>query len=186
MRGFRRIIIDGIGTANNGVKPHHFSFKSKELKMKKKEAFTLIEIMTTVGIIGLLAGLGSLAVLKGIESARINEATTRVQMLSAAVLQLAWDTGRLPNGQLRTAGGSTEVWDLTGSGAGLLSASSGYINWKGPYLDAIEKDPWGNPYFFDPDYRIAGVDHMVVGSFGPNGKGRNLYDSDDIYVLVDD
>ncbi|MFT5473692.1 MAG: hypothetical protein ACI856_002024, partial [Kiritimatiellia bacterium] len=29
-----------------------------------------------------------------------------------------------------------------------------------------------------------GVFEKVVGSFGPNGVGRNRYDSDDIYVLV--
>lgn len=152
----------------------------------KKNAFTLIEIMITVSLIGLLAGLGSLAVVKGMENGRINEATTRLHMMSAAVLQLAWDTGRLPNGQLRTRAGSTEIWDLTGANAGLLSASSTYTDWKGPYLDELTNDPWGNPYFFDPDYLIKGVNHMVVGSFGPNGKGRNLYDSDDIYVLLDD
>ncbi|MCF7818055.1 MAG: type II secretion system protein GspG [Kiritimatiellales bacterium] len=152
----------------------------------KKSAFTLIEIMIVVAIIGLLAGLSSLALRKGQKTAKINEATTRLQMMSAAILQLAWDTGRLPNGQLRTKAGSTEVWDLTRASAGLLSASSTYTEWKGPYIDEIGNDPWGNPYFFDPDYLIKGVNHIVVGSFGPNGQGQNLYDSDDIYVLLDD
>lgn len=151
-----------------------------------KKGFTLVEIMITVSVIGLLAALCTYGVTQGRKNARINEAKVELEMLSAAVLQLAWDTGYWPNRALRTRPGSTEIWDISGDQNGLEGSDGFFRNWKGPYYDEAVEDPWGNPYFFDPDYRVDGVMRIVVGSFGPNGRGRNEYDSDDIYVLLDD
>lgn len=151
----------------------------------KKRGFTLVEIMIVVAIIGLLAGIGVPAILKSVQNSRIKQAQTELEMMSAAILQLAWNTGKWPNGQLRTVGGSQERWNLSEARCGLLATDGSYNEWKGPYYEGVIKDPWGNPYFFDPDYRRDGV-HVVVGSFGPNGWGQNRYDSDDIYVLLDD
>jgi len=124
--------------------------------------------------------------MKGVENSRIKNAETDLEMISAAVLQLAWDTGKWPNGLVRTSPGSAEVWDISGDQSGVMGSDGSYNDWKGPYYDGETLDPWGNPYFFDPDYRISGVNQIVVGSFGPNGSGRNLYDNDDIYVRLDD
>jgi len=157
----------------------------------KKSGFTLVEIAVVTMIIGLLATLGSLAIMRGIQGSRIKNAQAELEIISTAVLQLAWDTGKWPNGQPRIAGGSTEMWDVSEDRCGLLDTDGNYGKWKGPYYDGPIKDPWGNPYFFDPDYRHREKDGtvrnaVVVGSFGPNGSGRNLYDSDDVYVLLDD
>jgi general secretion pathway protein G len=153
----------------------------------KKNGFTIVEIMLVVSIIGTLAAMGTLAIRKAIEGSRINEAQTELEMLSAATLQLAWDTGRWPNGQKRTQGGTTEIWDISPAKCGLLSTDGTYNEWKGPYYEGETKDPWGNPYFFDPDYLLEGVNRAVVGSLGPDGIGRNQYkDNDNIYIRVDD
>jgi len=154
--------------------------------MKKTEGFTLIEISITVSIIGLLAALAAIAVTRAHQSALNKQASGELQFLSASILQMAWDTGKWPNKALRTNPGSTEIWALGGKAVGLTQTDGSYNNWKGPYYEGSLVDPWGHPYFFDPDYLIKGVNHVVVGSFGPNGVGRNLYDSDDIYVLLDD
>ncbi len=154
--------------------------------MNTKKGFTLIEITITVAIIGLLASMAALAVTKANASARKKQARTELQFLSAAILQMAWDTGKWPNGAIRTNPGSDEEWTLGGASVGLLSTDGAYNNWKGPYYEGSLVDPWGNPYFFDPDYRTNDVNRVVVGSFGPNRVGRNLYDKDDICVLLDD
>jgi general secretion pathway protein G len=156
------------------------------MKQMQKNGFTLIEILIVVAIVGLLATMGALSVMTSVNNGRIKGAETELQLLSAAVLQMAWDTGKWPNQRARNNGGSTEIWDISGDSSGLFGAVDSYDNWKGPYYNGESLDPWGNPYFFDPDYRVGGVNHVVVGSFGPNGKGRNLYDSDDVYVLLDD
>ena len=157
----------------------------------KKSGFTLVEIAVVTMIIGLLASLGSMAIMKSVRNARIKEAQTDLEMISTAVLQLAWDAGKWPNGQPRTTGGSVERWDISADSCGLMGTDGSYSDWKGPYYGGEILDPWDNPYFFDPDYRHREKDGtvrnaVVVGSFGPNGSGRNLYDSDDIYVLLDD
>ncbi len=154
--------------------------------MKRRRGFTLIEILVTMSIITLVASMATYAVLAASRKARIKQATTELQILSAAALQLAWDTGRWPNQAVRTTPGSTEIWDIAPASVGLMAPHAAFINWKGPYYEGSLRDPWGNPYFFDPDYMVKGVNRVVVGSFGPNGVGRNLYDSDDIYVLLDD
>jgi hypothetical protein len=90
-----------------------------------------------------------------------------------------------PGGLDRGVSQNPETWDLTTADAGLLANDGDFENWQGPYLPSIVLDPWGSPYFFDPDYRIGSVNRVVVGSFGPNRRGRNIYDSDNVYVLLD-
>lgn len=152
----------------------------------KKSGFTLVEIMIVVAIVGLLASMGMLAIRKSVKTSKIKNTQAELEMISAAALQLAWDTGRWPNGNPRNIGTSLEMWDISLPSCGLMDTDGSFNEWKGPYYGGEVEDQWGNPYFFDPDYNIGGVNHVVVGSFGPNGKGRNQYDSDDIYVLLDD
>jgi general secretion pathway protein G len=159
---------------------------ANEVCRMKNKGFTLIEIIVVTLLIGILATLGSYAILKGVNNGRIKNAEAELEMLSAAVLQLAWDTGKWPNGAWRNAGGSVEMWDITYNRSGLLGTDGSYDHWKGPYFEGPLIDPWGNPYFFDPDYSIDGVMRPVVGSFGPNGMGPNMYDADDIYIRLDD
>jgi type II secretory pathway pseudopilin PulG len=152
----------------------------------RKNGFTSIEIAIVTIIIGFLAALGSLAVRRGVETSRIKNTQAELEILGAAVLQLAWDSGQWPNGAVRTTGGSVEIWNVSPASVGLMDTDGSYNNWLGPYYDGNLEDPWGNDYFFDPDYLIDGIDRVVIGSFGPNGVGPNTYDSDDIYVLLDD
>ncbi len=141
--------------------------------------------MIVVAIIGLLATMGALRISKVRTESRRKIAETEVALIASAVEKLAWDTGRWPNGEWRSDAVSedNEIWSLEGSG---LDNDGGgvYENWKGPYYEGSYEDPWGNPYFFDSDYRIDGVDTVVVGSFGPNGVGQNIYDSDNVKVPV--
>ncbi|MEI6892562.1 MAG: prepilin-type N-terminal cleavage/methylation domain-containing protein [Pontiella sp.] len=153
-----------------------------------KKGFTLVEIIIAVAIMGLLASAGGVVIHKSVTHARIKAAESELAIYSCAVLQLAWDTGKWPNGEVRTQAGGNEVWDLSSEAAGLMVEGSDnvYPNWNGPYYEGVTEDPWGNSYFFDPDYRIDGVMRIVIGSLGPNGVGRNVYEIDNIYILLDD
>ena len=153
---------------------------------RRKEGFTVIEVAFVTGIIGLLAAMGSYGIMTAIANSRQKTVDIELSMISTATLQLAWDTGLWPNRASLKSPGSTEIWDISPGSSGLTEKSSAFSNWKGPYYDGATIDPWGNPYFFDPDYLVDGVMRVAVGSFGPNGRGRNAYDDDDIYVLLDD
>lgn len=159
--------------------------------MKNKTGFTLIEIIITMGVFILLV-LGSMIAYSSARE-RVNIDTTNVQLdqLLASIKLLELDTKLWPgNGSPQTpytlacSGGANEVWDLTVDSAGLLATDGNFTNWGGPYIAEIPLDPWGNPYFFDSDYVVDGEQAVVLGSFGPNGVGQNLYDSDDIIRIL--
>ncbi len=158
----------------------------------RREAYSLTEIMIAVLLVGVLMGIVVPSVMKARQRVRIERARADVEMLAAAVRQLAWDTGKWPGAEDRTSTRGIEVWDLSTPEAGLLSRGSGFDaeSWKGPYAMSVPLDPWGQPYFFDQDYFVitGGVRQAiaVVGSFGPNRVGRNIYDEDNIFVWVDD
>lgn len=153
-----------------------------------REGMSVVEIMIVVAIIGLLSGLGVYNIHQGRQSSKIKEAKAYLELLSSAVMQMSWDTGKWPPGIPRNSAVSTannEYWDLSLAPAGLVTNAAGFPSWKGPYIRAVPpRDPWGMPYFFDADYRLGGKDIVVVGSFGPNKKGRNVYDADDIVVKI--
>ena len=155
---------------------------------KQKNGFTVLEVIVVVSIIGLLAGLGVIATNKLIGKSRVHTAYSELQLLATAVSQLGWDTGKWPNGAWRDKeiGRNNEMRTLANSAIFEIPSGENYNDWKGPYYEGSVTDPWGNPYFFDDDYRIDGEDRVVIGSHGPNGSGINQYDSDNIWVALDD
>lgn len=156
----------------------------KDGKSGSNAGFTIVEIMVVVAVIGILCVIAVPMYSKIRNEARGREAMSELQLLHSAIRQLAWDTGKWPGAIAREAAQSAEIWDLSTADAGLLENDGDFTGWKGPYIRNIKEDPWGNKYFFDPDYEVDGVDHVVVGSFGPNGEGPNNYDDDDLYVII--
>jgi prepilin-type N-terminal cleavage/methylation domain-containing protein len=151
---------------------------------------TLPEIMVVVAIIGALAVMASLGITKLAEKSRISTAEQDLARLTAAIEQLAWDTGKWPMADARTTQ-DKELDDLSKPQSGLLVNDGRFgSGWKGPYIDIIPLDPWGMKYFFDSDYYVDGNMNntsstnmlVVVGSYGPNKGGT--YDSDNIYVVI--
>lgn len=152
-----------------------------------KKGFTLLEIMIIVSIIGILSLLSTLAVLEAAKNARIKTAEIELAMISVAVEQLAWDTGRWPNKAIRTNPGSSEIWDITSDACGLMGTDGSYSDWKGPYYDGPTIDPWGRPYFFDPDYYpVTGGKYIAVGSFGTAQQSMHAYDDNDVVLTITD
>jgi general secretion pathway protein G len=149
--------------------------------------FTLLELMVVVAIIATLAAVSALVARHYITKAKVIRATGDIEMIYKAIVLLESDTEEWPGHQKvgsTQPSGSNEIWDLSKPKAGLVATDGKFPNWHGPYLTSIPLDPWGNPYFFDTDYKIDGVDRVVLGSFGPNGKGRNVYDDDNIIKII--
>jgi hypothetical protein len=108
-------------------------------------------------------------------------------MIYKAIILLESDTGQWPGHQTVSQinqGWGNEVWDLSGGAGGLVSTDGNFPEWDGPYLPSVPKDPWGKDYFLDTDYQINTVNHIVLGSFGPNEVGQKLYDDDDVIKII--
>jgi general secretion pathway protein G len=155
-----------------------------EKKRAREKGFTLIELMVTTAIIGVLAGIAIPAYSSYKDKGLTAHAKSDLKNIQLAIEVLAGDTETWPGPSDVGITADTEVWDLNAGNAGLVTNGGGFSGWEGPYLQSIPKDPWGNNYFFDPDYELNGQTVAVIGSFGPNGVGPNVYDSDDIVLVL--
>jgi len=159
---------------------------SKKKKPRTSRGFTLIEVLIVTAVIGILASIAAVAGNGYRDRAKIARAQSEIDRISKAFVLLEADTGLWPGKQTPGihTGGANEVWNLAACSAGLLCTDGGYPNWNGPYLTSIPKDPWDMDYFLDSDYMTGGRNRAVLGSFGPNKVGRNLYDSDDVIKVI--
>jgi prepilin-type N-terminal cleavage/methylation domain-containing protein len=164
-----------------------------------QKGFTLIELLVVIAVIGMLSTLAMISMIRARELAKEAKAKADVDTLATAIGVLASDTGKWPNGCPLEQVANPEVY-LNAGQAGIVSApvvgdqgsgctwdATDITRWNGPYASQLI-DPWGNAYFFDPDYRkyencagqTAQAQTPYIVSFGPNGVGPNAYDCDDI------
>jgi general secretion pathway protein G len=127
-------------------------------------AFTLIELMVVIVILGILATLVMPRILDRPEQARRQKAKAQIGILKSALAMFKLDTGRYPT---------------TAEGLQALVADPGLKGWKaGGYLEGgkAPADPWGRAYV----YLCPGVhgDFDIV-SYGKDGEpGGAGYDAD--------
>jgi general secretion pathway protein G len=124
---------------------------------RKLRAFTLIEIMVVVIIIGILAATLIPEVLGSKEEAKITAAKADVSALESAVQRFYLHMDRYPTGD--------EGLKV------LIDAPTGEDskNWRGPYMKKLGDDPWGHPY----QYACPGTHHPTsfdIWSSGKDGK----------------
>lgn len=116
-------------------------------------AFTLVEMLLVVTIIGILAALVIPKIVGRGEQARLTAAYTDIHGgIKTALDQYEVDNGFYPK----------SLQDL-------LTQPSNTKNWHGPYLDKLPVDPWGNAYiYYYPGKHSANSYDLV--SMGPDQK----------------
>ncbi|PIS04616.1 MAG: hypothetical protein COT81_05470 [Candidatus Buchananbacteria bacterium CG10_big_fil_rev_8_21_14_0_10_42_9] len=160
--------------------------------LKQKGGFSLVELLVVIAIIGLLATIAIVATNIARRKAMVTRAQAEVRQIVTAIALLENDSGEWPGHKtiedVESGGSGNEIWDLNVDLAGIAGTDGNFSGWDGPYMNSVPLDPWGNNYFFDTDYDIdpgAGQKWAaVVGSFGPNGVGQNVYDSDNIFLVL--
>ena len=122
-------------------------------KNQLHRAFTLVEMLLVVTIIGILAALVIPKIAGTGERARVTAAQADINGgIKSALGAYEVDNGRFPSG----------LQDL-------LVAPGNARNWHGPYLDKIPADPWGQPYiYYYPGKHSANSYDLL--SVGPDSK----------------
>src|ERR1051325_6596748 len=122
---------------------------------KKSQAFSLLEIMIVVIIIGIIAATILPQFIGETHTARVNAAKGHVGELESAIERFYIHFDRYPTME---EGLKVLVEPPAGETA----------KWRGPYVKQIIKDPWGNEY----QYRVPGIHHPTsfdIWSRGADG-----------------
>ena len=130
----------------------------REKSETRLQAFTLIEILVVLTIIGLLLSFVAPMILDRPNQARTLKAHSDLQAIKAALSLYYIDNGRLPSD-------SEGIEILFQEGT------------NGAYLAEQPFDPWGNGY----EYRVRGNGLAILISNGPDGE---LGSEDDIEIEV--
>lgn len=125
----------------------------------RKRAFTLIEIIVVIAVIGILAAMIVPNAFRVIEKSKIARAVEDMRTIRTGAMGYYADTGTFPLlniGDARRASGMGFISDDDGNGNPVWG-------WDGPYIDKWPNNPWGtssgftNQYYWDAD--LSGDDN---------------------------
>ena len=124
-------------------------------------AFTLLELLVVVAIIGLLAGYVGPKYFGQLGKAEVKAARAQIDSLEKALDQYRLDVGRYPT----TEQGLNSLVVLPG----------GVTKWAGPYLKKdVPPDPWSRPYGYKSPGEHGEFDLFSYGRDGtPGGTGED-------------
>ncbi len=131
--------------------------------VRRRNAFTLIELLLVLVILGVLAAVVVPKLAGRGEQARLTAAKADISSLEGALDQFETDAGRYPTAD-------------EGLGA-LVNPPSNVKAWNGPYVKQVPNDPWGHPYI----YRYPGIHNtrgLDLASMGPDGQEGTQDDID--------
>jgi general secretion pathway protein G len=128
----------------------------KNLRLRR--AFTLIEFIVVMTIIGILAALIVPRFIGRIGGAKQAVAKQKIAVLEAKVIEFQADCGRFPSGREGLQGLLQRPSDVS-------------EQWKGPYVKEKDiLDPWGVEMMYQyPGRRNSDFDLFTYGSDGQEG-----------------
>jgi general secretion pathway protein G len=138
---------------------------------KSGKAFTIIEVMAVIVIIGILASIVAVNVVGRIDKSRVTATKANLKVLHSAVIQFKLDTGRYPTEEAGLQELIEQPTDVTGWNAG------GYLQ-----STSLPKDAWGHEFIYQlsPESGKAFViiSYGADGEEGGEGLNADLYSTD--------
>ena len=133
---------------------------TKRNQSQRRHAFTLVEMLLVVAIIGTLAALVIPKIAGTGEHSK--EVAARADIKGG--IKTALDRYEIDNGSYPRS-----LNDL-------VQAPSDAKHWSGPYLDSVPVDPWGNPYiyYYPGKHSPAGYDLLSMGLDDKEGTDDDI------------
>jgi general secretion pathway protein G len=128
----------------------HEAAKSEE--ERRRNGFSLVELMVVIFIIGLLATVVLINVLPSQDKAMVGKAKADIATLERAVEMYRLNTLRYPNAS---------------EGLAVLAASQ--TGQGGAYIKKLPNDPWGKPYQYRQPGQHGPFDIYTLGADGAEG-----------------
>jgi general secretion pathway protein G len=121
-----------------------------------RRAFTLVEMLLVLVILATLAAIVYPKVMGRSEQARVTAALTQIANFKTALDAFEVDNGYYPRG-------NNGLYDL-------VQMPRDAVNWRGPYLESIPKDPWGQDYSYQcpGSHNPSSFDIYSLGTPGGN------------------
>lgn len=128
---------------------------------RKKSAFSLLEIMIAVMIIGVIGAIAGPAIWRYLSRAKETATKQSMQTLKQALMMYNSDMGAYPS--------SKEGLEV------LIQSPSPRGNWRGPYVEKGEKafkDGWKNDFEYNapPIKNKKDFKHYEIVSYGAGGE----------------
>lgn len=133
-----------------------------ELRAKKQKAFTLIEVMIAVVIVGIMATLITPNIMKRYRKIQVGQTNAIMGNIKSALIEYKSDLGHFPT---RREGGLQALTERP--------MVKGSEHWDGPYLSGkkeIPVDAWRNEFEYNapPErYKSEGYRYFEIISRGP-------------------
>ncbi len=123
--------------------------------------FTLVEMLLVLVILATLAAIVIPKMAGRSQQAKVTAAASQIQSFKTALDSFEVDNGYYPKG---------------GNLNDLVNQPNGATNWKGPYLERIPPDPWGNAYTYDypGKHNASGFDLTCAGPDGRTGTDDDI------------
>ncbi|MSU48509.1 MAG: type II secretion system protein GspG [Opitutus sp.] len=138
------------------------TYLNRRARFRSRRAFTLVELLLVLVILGILAALVLPKFTGRTEQARTTAAQTQISTFGTALDAFEVDTGSYPRGQ---------------DGLNMLVIQPADVpNWRGPYLKSdIPLDPWQHAYLYEFPGKVnpSGYD---IRSMGPDGQAGTADD----------
>jgi general secretion pathway protein G len=147
MKGIRTLVLLGRArhSVRAGVSQKRHSAPSAQRTLITESGFTLVEIMVVLVVIGILAAAIIPQFIGTTHDAKVSTTKANVAELESAVRRFYVNMDRYP-----TADEGLKI---------LVEAPTGEEKkWRGPYVNQVRADPWGNPF----QYRVPGIHHPAT------------------------